>query len=282
MDMQKTGSFIAARRRAAGLTQLELARKLGVTDKAVSKWERGLSCPDIALLSPLAECLDITLEELLAGESLALPEASGHEPEAKQEKTLGLALEYGGAAAKQRGQFFRRLATRIFSGAALLGAAVCVIVDLAVSGGLSWSFYPIGALAYAWISLFPALYLGRKGVWASLAAATAGILPFLWSIGRLTRQELVLGIGLPVSGVSFGYLWLVYGLFHFLKRKKLLAGGISLLAMAPLEVLIDLILARMIQSPPLEFWDMLTILLLLAGGGILIRLHFFWKNRKGA
>ena len=54
MDMAKTGALIAARRKALNLTQEELGKRLEVTDKAVSKWERGLSCPDIALLGRLA------------------------------------------------------------------------------------------------------------------------------------------------------------------------------------------------------------------------------------
>ena len=126
----------------------------------------------------------------------------------------------------------------------------------------------------------PDLYRGRKGIWVSLAAATAGILPFLWSIGRLTGQELVLAIGRPVSLVSFGYCWLVYGLFRFLKRKKLLAGGISLMALAVLEVLINLILAKIIHTPPLEFWDVLSMALFLAGGAVLIGLGLSRKRKN--
>ena len=53
-------------RKAAGLTQKELAGRLHVTDKAVSKWERALSYPDVTLLEPLAEALDLGVEELVA------------------------------------------------------------------------------------------------------------------------------------------------------------------------------------------------------------------------
>ena len=54
MDMHAFGQFIAENRRTRGLTQLQLAESLHVTDKAVSKWERGLSYPDVTLLEPLA------------------------------------------------------------------------------------------------------------------------------------------------------------------------------------------------------------------------------------
>lgn len=66
--MQKTlGHTIADLRKAQGLTQLELAEKMGVTDKAVSKWERDLSCPDIGSLPRLAEQLGVSVEALMQG-----------------------------------------------------------------------------------------------------------------------------------------------------------------------------------------------------------------------
>ena len=64
--MKKTlGTMIADLRREHGMTQLELAEKMGVTDKAVSKWERDLSCPDINSIPNLAEILGVSVEELM-------------------------------------------------------------------------------------------------------------------------------------------------------------------------------------------------------------------------
>ena len=67
MDQQQIGSFIRQCREAGGLTQQQLADKLGVTNKAVSKWETGKSMPDVALFEPLCRELGISLSELLAG-----------------------------------------------------------------------------------------------------------------------------------------------------------------------------------------------------------------------
>ena len=72
--MKKTlGALIAQTRKEKGMTQLELAEKMGVTDKAVSKWERDLSCPDIQSLPLLAQVLDLSLEELMQGEEKPRP-----------------------------------------------------------------------------------------------------------------------------------------------------------------------------------------------------------------
>lgn len=69
MDAGKTGKFIAKKRKSMNMTQNELAKKIHITDKAVSKWERGLSFPDISILIPLAEILNISLYDLLIGGS---------------------------------------------------------------------------------------------------------------------------------------------------------------------------------------------------------------------
>ena len=70
MDHQKIGCFIAALRREKGWTQRELATRLGVTDKAVSRWETGKGLPDISLLRPLSEALGVSINELLSGEAI--------------------------------------------------------------------------------------------------------------------------------------------------------------------------------------------------------------------
>lgn len=70
MDQMKIGSFIAARRKERGWTQSQLAEQLGITDKAVSKWENGKSMPDLSLFLPLCSLLGISLNELMAGEMI--------------------------------------------------------------------------------------------------------------------------------------------------------------------------------------------------------------------
>lgn len=68
MDYFKIGQFIQERRKKLNLTQKQLGEKLNVTDKAVSKWERGLGCPDVSILGELSEILDVGIGEILNGE----------------------------------------------------------------------------------------------------------------------------------------------------------------------------------------------------------------------
>ncbi len=68
MDQLKIGKFIAEERKSKEFTQRELADKLGISDKTISKWERGNGFPEISLLLPLCKELEITVNELLSGE----------------------------------------------------------------------------------------------------------------------------------------------------------------------------------------------------------------------
>ena len=97
MDQLKIGKFIAQRRKAAGLTQLQLAERLGITDRAVSKWETGKAMPDCSLMLGLCGCLGITVNDLLCGEVITV--------EQENEKTQQLILDL----AKQKEEADKKL-----------------------------------------------------------------------------------------------------------------------------------------------------------------------------
>ena len=70
MDQIKIGRFIAERRKKASLTQMQLAEKLDITDKAISKWERGIAMPDTSIMLKLCDILGSSVNELLCGEKI--------------------------------------------------------------------------------------------------------------------------------------------------------------------------------------------------------------------
>ena len=67
MDQRKTGALISAARKEKSLTQKQLAEKLGITDKSISKWERGISFPDVSIVEELCQLLNLSVSELFAG-----------------------------------------------------------------------------------------------------------------------------------------------------------------------------------------------------------------------
>jgi transcriptional regulator with XRE-family HTH domain len=74
MDRYKFGEFIYQKRKKKGLTQEEMGRVLGVTNKAISKWEVGETLPDVTMLKPLADLLEVTVDELLSQKELKVEE----------------------------------------------------------------------------------------------------------------------------------------------------------------------------------------------------------------
>lgn len=105
MNKERLGNFISGERKALGLTQRDLASALHVTDKAVSKWERGLSFPDVTLLEPLAIALNLTVEELMACRRQTVTEQKG------ADETMRNLLDISrDSVRKERRRSWRRLA----------------------------------------------------------------------------------------------------------------------------------------------------------------------------
>ncbi len=77
MNQADTGKFIAACRKEKGLTQAQLAEKLNITDRAVSKWETGKSMPDSSIMLELCRILEISVNELLNGERIEIEHRDG-------------------------------------------------------------------------------------------------------------------------------------------------------------------------------------------------------------
>ena len=118
MDNVKTGQFIRDLRREKNMTQRELADRLHITDRAVSKWERGLCAPEISLLEPLAEALGCSVLDLMAGERTA--RAADSQEEARTRDVLHYSIQQ----AHRRVGLARRwwlLATAVLALALLLG-----------------------------------------------------------------------------------------------------------------------------------------------------------------
>lgn len=126
MDDKKTfGAYILKRRKELGLTQREFAEQLFVTESAVSKWERGLSYPDITLLLSICNILDISANELLTGSE-----------DTKQRNSERLATKYLRITRNQR------IAQYVFYGIVLL---ICAIVNISTRHSLDW--FPIALFA---------------------------------------------------------------------------------------------------------------------------------------
>lgn len=114
MDREMLGRFIAQRRKELNLTQRELAEALYVTDKAVSKWERGAGCPDISLLEPLAEALGLSVDQLLTYQTAPAEPEAAEEPAPTSEAVQAvLDLTLAERRARRRRRWFIAMAAAL-------------------------------------------------------------------------------------------------------------------------------------------------------------------------
>lgn len=144
INNEKIGQFIATRRKNLAMTQKELGDRLFVSDKTVSKWERGASLPNVALLQPLAEALKISVSELLNGETKT-PQPDTNE------QAVAQALQLSLQEAFRRKQRFWAL---IFASALLVVALESALLFFLI--GTSAPIWPSGLLLLfaAWFCLF--------------------------------------------------------------------------------------------------------------------------------
>lgn len=260
MDLQKMGKLIAELRREKGMTQKELAAQLNITDKAVSKWERGLSGPDISLLTPLADILEIRVSELLNGEKKI---SVGEEIE----ENLNNAITYTEKIVSQKNNKFRSICAGLFSMSLFVAFIVCVICDYSISQQLSWSLYPISSMFFAWIVIFPLIRLPKNGVMVSLISLSLSIIPFLYVVDRLVKtSKYILPIGIRVSIISICLLWIIYGLFNFFQNRKILALGISFILGSVTCLLINAVVSKVLLEPVIDIWDIVSCILFLSAG----------------
>ena len=120
MDPKKTGTIISDARKNMNMTQKELADKLYVSDKAVSKWERGLCFPDISVLIPLTEILNISLYDLLRGERMKKSEV---------EETLKNTISYTNNELKRNKKKYTIISSIIILGVVILSVLSLIFIS---------------------------------------------------------------------------------------------------------------------------------------------------------
>lgn len=253
MDQTKIGQFIAHCRKEKKLTQVQLAEQLGITDRAVSKWEAGKSMPDSSIMLELCEILGITVNELLSGEALTMENY-----EKTADKNLVALKKHD-----ENNMAKSMLIAILFSMTLFIGSMVCLICNLAISGALTWSLIPICSMIYAWVIALPAIISGKKGIFASLVSLSVFTIPYLFALSRFTRVSGIFSIGTAVAFVSILFLWIVAVICKRVgKSGKLTALGITFLSAVPFVFVINGILAKMIAEPFFDVWDILTVFVL--------------------
>ena len=256
MNQVKIGEFIAACRKEKKLTQAQLAEKLNITDRAVSKWETGKSMPDSSIMLELCGILGISVNELLSGERVA--------PEHYEERVDKNLIEL--KKKEENNVRVRVVISIIFSAALLIGGMVCAICNLAISGKLTWALIPILSILFALIVTFPIIMWGKQGIFGGLLAFSIFVIPYLFVLSRIIQVKTVLSIGGTMALICLVYVWLIYIIFKRLATRMVLATGIVTLIAIPIMLAVNLALALLIGEPIIDMWDVLSMFCLLVIG----------------
>ena len=251
MHQEGIGNFIMERPKEKGLTQAQLAEKLHITDRAVSKWETGKSLPDSSIMLELCGILEITTDQLLSGRREAPP----------KEPPL-----------PRRGRT-RWWCSVLFTGGLFLGTLVCFICDTALSGGFTWSRIVALSTGYGWAVLFPAAALRRGGWTGSLLSISVLTIPYLYGLSRVLGVRQVFSTGTVMTVISVLFLWLIWGAFRRWGRSST-AVGIMFLLLAGLSAAVS---GALYHTAPPNAWNGMNILLLLLASAA----AFTWNRRQG-
>lgn len=253
MNQTEVGKFIAGCRKEKQLTQAQLAEKLNITDRAVSKWETGKNLPDSSIMPELCEILGITVNELLSGEKIDMENY-----EKKADENL-IALK----RKDENNMTKNAIISILFSIILLTGIMVCLICNIAISGILTWSLIPVSSIVFAWVIAFPGIILGKRGIIVSFISLSIFVIPYLFLLGRLIKVKEIFSIGAALAAVSVAFLWIAVAVFKRVgKTGKLLASGIIFLLAVPFMFIINIILSRITGEPVPDIWDILSVFIL--------------------
>lgn len=168
MDQEKIGKFIANCRKECNLTQEQVAEKLGVSNKTVSRWENGNGFPDVSLLRPLCELLNISVNELLLGERI--PENNYRK---KVEENTVRILEETGYILENSRQFVnaeKRVNCKKTIDLGFFGIIAIVFIILKLTDTITWSW--LWVLSPLWIGMilcaviiFVVLIIMKSKIW---------------------------------------------------------------------------------------------------------------------
>jgi len=244
MDNTKMGRFISELRKSQMMTQKDLAARL-----------------------------NLTINELLNGEK-------NNAEIANIETSVAVALQYADNTVKSKTKLIKNIGTFVFSCLLFLGIITCAIVNLAVSGALTWSLISISACVFAWLIFISAIKFGIKGI---LIALSAFIVPFLLVLSMLVNSgALLLTIGISASIIGIAYLWVVFGVFKILKTRKFIALAIALILAMVGSLGINLLLSRIIYTTLFDVWDALTFAIALVLIILLFTADFVVHKRKAS
>lgn len=166
----------------------------------------------------------------------------------------------------------------IISISLLLGIFVTVICDVAITGGLSWSLYPVVSILFVWIVILPILYFKKYRIFFSLIVGTVLIIPYLMILDRIIGvAKYMLPIGIPIATITMIYIWAIYLLFSIKRMGMWYSLAITVLLCIPLSYCVNYVIYNVLNEPALQIWDVFSYVIIAC-----LSLYLFFMGRKKA
>lgn len=249
MNYENMSTLIFQLRKSKNMTQKELADQLHVTDKAVSKWERGLGYPDIKILPELARLLGVTTNELLSGKE-------NETPQPIEEQIVRNTLHYANKAVENKNDSILKTVFTILSGMFLIAILVCVICDVAVTKSISWSLYVISSVVYTWFIIAPIFSFKKYRFVISVFCMSVLTIPFLFVIERVSNTSgWLAAIAIPSTLIALVYLWAVCCMFTFTKINRWILSSMAFALVIVFEFIINAVVDHALSQSGPDVWD---------------------------
>lgn len=263
MEQIKMGERISSLRHNSGLTQKDLAERMNITDKAVSKWERNLCYPDITILTQLADIFDTSVDFLLNGKDAAIQNnkiniidtesiVSIDIDKANKKFFLHNIFQSAGFVKGQWSLNAKHIAAAILSMSLLISIFVCVLCNYVIQRTLDWSWYVVGGGIVLLCITLPIIYCRKHKIlisWAILSVLTIPYLLLIESVCPIKGWVIPLGVPLTVIGSIF--LLLCIYLFFYSKINIWFSLAIILICSAVVSLGINFMVAQYLNE---IFW----------------------------
>lgn len=159
----------------------------------------------------------------------------------------------------------------------LVGLFACIICDLAISRGFTWSLYPIVSIIFLWLIIVPFLYK-KQSILSMFISFSIFLIPYIFCLERISQINWFLTIGLPNAIILIAYLWIIYYVFTIKKLRWFYSTAIALSISIPFGILVNIILSFTIDESIIDIWDGLSYGIIIVVS--LILFYIGYHNKK--
>ena len=283
MDIKRTGALIAELRKRKNSTQKELADQLGVTDKAVSKWERGVGYPEVTTIPVLAELLGVSASEIILGQlTNPNPDCNNLSDKRTTDVIVSDTAGYIEQLHAQKKTHSKNIAFIVLTAIFIIGIFVSCLCNFVIDRQLSWSLYVVGSEITAWLIIVPFLKLNRNRFVTSMAGLTISIVPLLALIEYLCPiKGWVIAFALPIVGISLISLWIFVLLFIYVKIRWIYMTAFGLILFGVIDnITIHQFVNRYLHLTATFLQNLPTVIISISCGFISLILILFAVIKK--